>query len=177
MKKFAFLLFCAVLAVASCGKSDEDKNKNTAGTENTAVQSSVKNTAVVSTLTDKEFAAKFDKFSDPQKYYFCAAFAMGAMSVAKPATASAMVNYFMGLGVAEYGVGINDETYMAFDAGKNVFTDENLVNIILKSKICENIMENAADYARKRNFRVADLDELGKKEVEKAVGYIRKESK
>ena len=118
---------------------------------------------------------EFAKLSDAQKYHFCAAFAMGAMSAAKPITASVMVTYFMGLGVAKYNVGIDDKTYVAFNAGKNVFFHENLVNTILENKSCENIINDATDYAVKEKISVADLDELGQVEVEKVVEYIKAE--
>ena len=123
----------------------------------------------------KNLEAEFAKLSDAQQYYFCAAFAMGAMSAAKPITASVMVNYFMGLGVAKYNVGINDETYMAFNAGKNVFLHENLVNKILENKSCENVISDAMEYAKKQQITVEYLDELGQAEVEKAVKYIQAE--
>ncbi|MBR6355811.1 MAG: hypothetical protein IKR92_03045 [Alphaproteobacteria bacterium] len=123
----------------------------------------------------KNLEAEFAKLSDAQQYYFCAAFAMGAMSAAKPITASVMVNYFMGLGVAKYNVGINDETYMAFNAGKNVFLHENLVNKILENKSCENVISDAMEYAKKQQITVEYLDELGQVEVEKAVKYIQAE--
>ncbi|MBR1756788.1 MAG: hypothetical protein IJ738_05760 [Alphaproteobacteria bacterium] len=119
----------------------------------------------------KEFA----HLNDAEQYYFCAAFAMGAMSAAKPVTASVMVTYFMGLGVAKYNVGINDETYMTFNAGKNVFMHENLVNTVLESKVCENIINDATEYAIKKNISVAELDKLGQIEVEKVVKYIQAE--
>ena len=118
---------------------------------------------------------EFSKLNDAEQYYFCAAFAMGAMSAAKPVTASVMVTYFMGLGMAKYNVGINDRTYMTFNAGKNVFMHENLVNTILESKVCENIINDATDYAIGENISVADLDKLGQIEVEKVVKYIQAE--
>ena len=118
---------------------------------------------------------EFSKLNEAEQYYFCAAFAMGAMSAAKPVTASVMVTYFMGLGVAKYNVGINDETYMTFNAGKNVFMHENLVNTVLESKVCENIINDATDYAVKQKISVADLDKLGQVEVEKVVKYIQAE--
>lgn len=123
----------------------------------------------------KKLEAEFAKLSAAQQYYFCAAFAMGAMSAAKPITASVMVNYFMGLGVAKYNVGINDDTYMAFNAGKNVFLHENLVNKILENKSCENVISDAMEYAKKQQITVEYLDDLGQVEVEKAVKYIQAE--
>ncbi len=118
---------------------------------------------------------EFNNLSSAEQYYFCAAFAMGAMSAAKPVTASVMVTYFMGLGMAKYKVGIDDETYTAFNAGKNVFMHENLVNTILESKVCENIINDATEFAVKQNISVAELDKLGQIEVEKVVKYIKAE--
>ena len=38
-------------------------------------------------------------------------------------------------------------------------------------------MNEAADFARERNYHVADLDKRGKKEVEKVVRYIKMNKK
>lgn len=186
MKKIFVMLGCVALLLSACGKDDSNKTQNTS--EKTQVQSVEKNETNARTLSGgkltkkatedtERFFTEFNKFDPAQKYYFCAAFAMGAMSVVKPITASAMVNYFMGLGVAKYGVGINEETYKAFNAGKNTFRHENVVNAILKHKVCENIMNEAADFARERNYHIADLDKRGKKEVEKVVRLIRLKKK
>ena len=192
MKKIIVILGCAALLLSACGKKDEDKQKNTAETTEVSEVISAEEIDVVTeeeeiapvSVYEDEFTKKvggdaeifkkeFKKLSEPQQYYFCAAFAMGAMSVAKPITASAMVNYFLGLGVNQYNVGINDDTYMTFNAGKNSFLHEELVNVILQDKICENLINSATDYAVKNNKSVADLDKLGQVEVEKVVKYIQ----
>ncbi|MBP1532175.1 MAG: hypothetical protein ILA52_01590 [Alphaproteobacteria bacterium] len=185
MKKIVVILACCVLFLSSCGKKEE--KKQTAKSADTSVQtvtsSNTENYVIPAYETDefykdingdsKLFVKAFQKFDDTQKYYFCSAFAMGAMSVAKPITASAMVNYFMGLGVAKYQVGIDDHTYPAFNAGKNSFHYESIVNTILNDKICEDIMDDAADFAKKQNYNVADLDKMGNKEVEKIIERIQ----
>jgi len=192
MKKIIVILGCAVFLLSACGKKDEDKQKKAAeptevsevmSTEEIEIMAEEEKTAPVSVYEDEFtkkvggdaelFKKEFKKLSEPQQYYFCAAFAMGAMSVAKPITASAMVNYFLGLGVNQYNVGINDDTYMTFNAGKNSFLHEELVNVILQDKICENLINSATDYAVKNNKSVADLDKLGQVEVEKVVEYIQ----
>lgn len=176
MKKLIAILGCMIVLIGSCGKDDDAVQKVT---EDVTVEQKTDNDAnkkvVKTNVKDTEnFFKKFEVYTPAQKYYFCAAFAMGAMSVVKPVTASAMVNYFMGLGVAKYNEGIDDETYQAFNEGKNTFRDEALINAILKRKICEDIMNEAADFARERNYHIADLDKRGKKEVEKVVKLIRK---
>ncbi|MBR1600563.1 MAG: hypothetical protein IJ677_03190 [Alphaproteobacteria bacterium] len=177
MRSFFIILSCFMVLTA-CGKDDDNgvqKKSDIEQIEN--VQD--KNEDIVKNSSDvkQKFFAKFETYTPAQKYYFCAAFAMGAMSVAKPVTASAMVNYFMGLGVAKYNEGINEENYKAFNVGKNVFRNEKLVNIILQQKTCENIMNEAADFARERNYHVVDLDKRGKKEVEKVVRFIKQKQK
>ena len=178
MRKILAVLGCALLVLSACGKDDDTENKE----QNTQVQvqkAEEKKPEVAKKPSEEtiQFFNDFEKYDPAQKYYFCAAFAMGAMSVVKPVTASAMVNYFMGLGVAKYGVGIEDHTYKSFNAGKNVFKKENLVNAILERKVCENIMNEAADFARERNYNIADLDKRGQKEVEKVVKYIKQKKK
>lgn len=178
MKKILTVLGCVLVLLSACGKDDDTENQEQ--TVQPQVQSeSEKKVRVVKAPNEStiEFLKKFEKYDPAQKYYFCAAFAMGAMSVVKPVTASAMVNYFMGLGVAKYGVGIDEHTYKSFNAGKNSFKSENLVNTILERKICENIMNDAADFARERNYHIADLDKRGQKEVEKVVKLIKKKKK
>ncbi|MBQ8482089.1 MAG: hypothetical protein IJ532_06100 [Alphaproteobacteria bacterium] len=179
MKKMFVILGCFVILFTACGK-DENNNEEQAKAKDIQienVQKTGKNVDITSASVTDRFFYKFETYTPAQKYYFCAAFAMGAMSVAKPVTASAMVNYFMGLGVAKYNEGINEETYKAFNAGKNTFRNENLVNTILNRKICENIMNEAADFARERNYHVADLDKRGKREVEKVVKFIKQKKK
>lgn len=191
MKKIIVILGCAAFLLSACGKDDTESQKKT---ETVTEVSEVISAEEIDALAEEEtapvnvyeddftkkvggdaerFKKEFVKLDEPQQYYFCAAFAMGAMSVAKPITASAMVNYFLGLGVNKYNVGINDDTYMAFNAGKNSFLHEELVNVILQDKICENLINSATDYAVKNNKSVADLDKLGQVEVEKVVKYIQ----
>lgn len=191
MKKIIVILCCAAFLLSACGKKDEQNKKDetkAANEEQVGVLENIDSdqnlpeptyfeddfTKKVGGDTEK-FKKEFQKFNEAQKYYFCAAFAMGAMSVAKPITASAMVNYFMGLGVNKYNAGINDENYLAFNAGKNTFLHENIVNVILKDKICEDIINDAADYAVETNKSVAELDKRGQIEVEKVVKYIQKQ--
>lgn len=205
MKKIIVILGCAAVLLSACGKKDNQNKtdgqqvqEQTATDADNAVQNAVDAALqpidsdvdeeplppakyVEDEITQKiggdtkNLEAEFTKLSDAQQYYFCAAFAMGAMSAAKPITASVMVNYFMGLGVAKYNIGINDKTYMAFNAGKNVFLHENLVNKILENKSCENVISNAMEFAKKQKITVEELDELGQAEVEKAVKYIQAE--
>lgn len=184
MKKIVVALSCALIALSACGKKDNSAKNEEPKSVTEQMQQVIdsgnlteEELGKVSDAQAQQYLADFNDYAEPQKYYFCAAFAMGAMSVAKPITASAMVNYFMGLGVAKYEVGINDETYEAFNAGKNTFLNETVVNTILKEKICEDIMNDAADFAKDNNYNVADLDKMGKTEVEKVVRYIKKQDK
>lgn len=178
MKKMMAVLGCVLLVLSACGKDEEGKTQeNVLQNQEQKVQNNDLKLSKSAEESSSEFFKKFDEYDDAQKYYFCAAFAMGAMSVAKPVTASAMVNYFMGLGVAKYNVGINDDTYKAFNAGKDTFHHEEQINAILKNKICEKIMNEAADFARERDYHISDLDKRGKKEVEKVVKLIRKNNK
>ena len=191
MKKIIVILGCTAFLLSACCKDDADSQQTAeVVTETSGVISAeeidalaVEETEPVKVYEDEFtkkiggdadiFKREFVKLAEPQQYYFCAAFAIGAMSVAKPITASAMVNYFLGLGVNKYGVGINDDTYMAFNAGKNSFLHEELVNAILQNKICEDLINSATDYAVKTDKSVADLDKLGQVEVEKVVKYIQ----
>ena len=120
------------------------------------------------------FAAEYNKFTPVQQYYFCSAFSLGAMSASKPATASAMVSYFLGLGVEKYSQGIDDKTYYAFDMGKNIFRYELVVNYILDKKICEKIMLDATDFAKDKKISTDSINEKGKFEAKKIVEYISK---
>lgn len=186
MKKIVVMLGCIAFVLCSCGK-DEEQNQAPVSVEasenqteqvevnvdDIAVEAGREFIKIVAT-NPAQFEREFNKFNDAQKYYYCAAFAMGAMSATKPITATAMVNYFMGLGVAKYNVGIDDDTYKAFNLGKNTFRFEQIVNTVLEKKICENIMDDAADFAKKHNYTVADLDKRGQREVEKVVEYIKK---
>lgn len=182
MKKLTILFGLLALVLVGCGK--DEKNEAELTKETTSVQSQTltneekvlpkTNSAFINDLEGdpEKFVKAFNKYDAAHQYYFCAAFAMGAMSVVKPVTASAMVNYFLGLGVAKYQVGINDSTYEAFNAGKNVFLHESLVNTILENKTCEKIMNSATDYARDNMVDAVTIDKLGKPEVEKVVVYI-----
>jgi len=201
MKKIITILGCVAVLLSACGKKEDSKQTDNANTNQVVSNKQTANgklsvaedvlaednkpakpakyfeddlTKKIGGNTDN-FKKEFAKLDEAQKYYFCAAFAMGAMSAAKPITASVMVTYFMGLGVAKYNVGINDETYMAFNAGKNVFMHENLINEVLESGTCENIINEATDFAVKQKVRISDLDKLGQIEVEKVVKYIQKE--
>ena len=203
MKKIIVILGCVTVLLSACGKKEQQKQaveqtqNQQVSKEAQPLAETIKATAADVVLDDEEtlpqakyvedvltkkidgdsekLMQEFSKLNDAEQYYFCAAFAMGAMSAAKPVTASVMVTYFMGLGMAKYNVGINDRTYMTFNAGKNVFMHENLVNTILESKVCENIINDATDYAIGENISVADLDKLGQIEVEKVVKYIQAE--
>ena len=97
MKKLMAILSCALLVLSACGKDDDsEKTQNNAiPVQVQKVQGKKTKNSQSANMNTTDFFKKFEKYSDAQKYYFCAAFAMGAMSVAKPVTASAMVNYFM----------------------------------------------------------------------------------
>lgn len=183
MKKLLVILSCVAFILSACGKEEN----NTAESVHVAENADDGKIKIDDIKPDEgrdflekvvnnpsSFGKEFRKFTPAQQYYFCAAFAMGAMSATKPITASAMVNYFMGLGVAKYNEGINKDTYTAFNLGKNTFRFESIVNVILKNKTCEVIMNDAAEFAKKKNYHVADLDKLGKREVERVIQYIKK---
>lgn len=200
MKKIVVILGCAAILLSACGKDDSKEAKKTDTAEVTTEVSEVVSAEEIDALVNdvdgenlpeavvfedeftkkvggnaEKFKKEFQKLSEPQQYYFCAAFAIGAMSVAKPITASAMVNYFLGLGANKYNVSINDDTYMAFNAGKNTFLHEELINVILKDKICENLINDATDYAVETKKSMADLDKMGQQEAERVVRYIQKQ--
>lgn len=178
MKNLA-LFGCLLMLLSACDGEKAEKAENP---ENTVADNSAEEQATVpqnenlweSVKGEPEiFSEKFAGLNETQKYYFCTAFSVGAMSVSKPATASAMVKYFIGLGKAQYGQGIDDATYRAFDFGKNIFRYELVVNKILDDKICEKIMLDAAEFAKEKNYSVEYLNNLGKPEVEKIVGYLQ----
>ena len=178
MKKQIAILGCFLLLLNACGKSDE----STAQTEDDLVGFEIEETVGPSVSKDllqvvardsKDFRGEFKKFDAAQKYYFCAAFAMGAMSVAKPTTASAMVNYFIGMGVVQYKRGIDDDTYKAFDFGKNIFHFEPAVNMILREKICEKIIGDAVEGVKHQHIKTKEINKIGKQEVRKIVNYIK----
>ena len=187
MKKIFVVLGCAMLLLNACGKeeektpstnptaenvksvvTDKQENKDKVTEDDEFIRKTVQNT--------QEFMTEFNKFTEPQKYYFCASFAMYGLWKVKPVTASAMVNYFMGLGVAKYNVGINDETFEAFRFGRNACHHEALSDYIIQQKICENIINDAADFANKQNYKTSDLDKRGKIEAERVLQYIKKKN-
>lgn len=181
MKKLIAMLGCLAFLASACDNKTEE-NTNTENTEAPAqseAEVQQKETASSDELWQKisgepaNFEKAFNQFNEVQKYYFCAAFSVGAMSVSKPETASAMVNYFLGLGVVKYGQGIDDSTYSAFNSGKHIFRYELVVNDILDKKICENIMVEATQFAKDNNYSVEDLNDKGKPEVEKIVKKLK----
>lgn len=175
MKNIA-LLSCLLILLSACDGEKAEEPENTAAETKTEAQVSAvqKKKLWESVKGEPEiFSEKFSGLDKTQKYYFCAAFSVGAMSVSKPATASAMVKYFIGLGKARYGQGIDDATYQAFDFGKNIFRYELVVNKILDDKICEKIMLDAAEFAQEKKYSVEYLNDLGKPEVGKIVGYLQ----
>lgn len=181
MQKIFVFLLCATMMLASCGKdeaTDQAQNQNT----DTAVETVSEDAAIAANIdkwsqiagNSELFSNEFNKFTPAQQYYFCSAFTMGAMSASKPATASAMVSYFLGLGVIKYSQGIDDKNYYAFDMGKNIFLYELVVNYILEEKICENVMLQATDYAKESKISTDEINEKGKPEALKIVDYINK---
>ena len=177
MKKLVVLFFLAMFLTA-CGKNDnETSSEQKSIAENTInfpKQTVSRDLLKIVSTNPVFFRREFKKFSKAEKYYFCAAFTMGAMSVAKPVTASAMVNYFIGLGVVENDRGIDDVTYRAFDFGKNIFHFEPVVNMILHDQICENIIGDASKTAKKKKISTKEINKIGKIEVRKIVHYINK---
>ena len=181
MKIYTAILVFLILILNACGGSDEQSAQNVSE-ENDIAESTIEETVDSAVSQDllriiakdpKNFQHEFKKMDTAQKYYFCAAFAMGAMSVAKPATASAMVNYFLGMGVVQYNRGIDDETYKAFDFGKNIFHFEPVVNTILHEQICESIIGEATSTVKHKHLSTKDINKIGKKEVRKIVQYIK----
>ena len=142
MQKLLVCLLSVALMLSACGKDDDVENTNSEpNTEKSENLKSTEKTKKEALLNEKWskiagnpelFRAEYNKFTPVQQYYFCSAFSLGAMSASKPATASAMVSYFLGLGVEKYSQGINDKTYYAFDIGKNVLRYELVVNYITK---------------------------------------------
>lgn len=184
MNKSLYFLLGACVLLFSCGKDDETEVVNEQDQEITeqasqAVNPIDKHDEKWSKIAGnpKLFLKEYKKFTPAQQYYFCSAFSMGAMSASKPATASAMISYFLGLGVEKYNKGIDDDTYYAFDMGKNIFRYELVVNYILDEKICENIMLNATDYAKDNKISTDEINEKGKFEAKKIVDYIQKDKK
>ena len=136
MKKELSLLFSVCALLFGCGKDEEADISS----DDSIVATDEQKLNKINTIAQKKdkwskiagnpelFLKEYNKFTSVQKYYFCSAFSMGAMSASKPATASAMVSYFLGLGVEKYGQGIDDNNYYAFDMGKNIFRYELVVN-------------------------------------------------
>jgi len=179
MKKIA-LLTCLMLVLSAC---DGDKNNEPEKTvpENTAAEVQPLNPSQTALWQGmggepETFAERFAALNEVQKYYFCAAFAVGAMSESKPATASAMVNYFIGLGKAQYNLGIDDTTYPAFDFGKHIFSYELIVNKIPADGTCEKIVLDAMEFAKNKNYSDEYIADLGKPEVEKIVKLLKTSS-
>lgn len=185
MNKSLCFLLGVCLMLCSCGKDDEVESN--ADSQNLVSTEQVAHTTEALDEQDIKwsriagnpelFLHEYNKFSPAQKYYFCSAFSMGAMSASKPATASAMVSYFLGLGVEKYAKGIDDNTYYAFDMGKNIFRYELVVNYILDEKICEKVMLEATDYAKDNKISTGEINEKGKFEAKKIVEYISKSKK
>lgn len=180
MKNFITLLCFLLLFLTACGRDDhstqdmvEEQDYSDIDIEEAIGPSASLDLLQIVAKDPKDFRKEFNKLDNAQQYYFCAAFAMGAMSVSKPATASAMVNYFIGLGVAEYNRGIDSDTYKAFDFGKNIFHFEPVVNTILHKKICENIIGRASEDVKHKKLTTKKINELGKVEVKKIVDFIR----
>lgn len=176
MKKIIALIACLTFMVSACdSQKSENKAKQTETNVNAETIAENNNDELWQNINGEpaNFEKAFNQFNDVQKYYFCAAFSVGAMSVSKPETASAMVNYFLGLGVVKYNQGIDDETYPAFDSGKRIFKYELVINDILDKKICENIIVEATDFAQKNNYTAESLNDKGKIEVEKIIKKLK----
>lgn len=178
MKKLIVLLAGLTFLICACDNKKSEEKQTNEQTEKVIQETSAEadNSSELWEHINGEpanFEKAFNQLNEVQKYYFCTAFSVGAMSVSKPETASAMVNYFLGLGVAKYGQGIDDETYSAFDSGKHIFRYELVVNDILDKKICENIIIEASEFARKNNFTTENLNDKGKTEVEKIIQKLK----
>ena len=185
MKKLLAFLLCSTVMISACGNNDEETETDTdkgAVTQNVKIKNKVKKDPQAEKWrkiagNPKLFKGEYDKLSPAQQYYFCSAFSMGAMSASKPATASAMVSYFLGVGVEKYAQGIDDKTYYAFDMGENIFRYELVVNYILDEKICEKVMIDATDYVKEKKISTDEINEKGKFEARKIVEYINKSKK
>lgn len=178
MRRILTFILCSVMALSACGNDEETDNNTketqTSSAEEVSASSQVDNKWGRIAGNPELFLNEFNNLSAVQQYYFCSAFSMGAMSASKPATASAMVSYFLGLGVEKYNQGIDDKTYYAFDMGKNIFRYELVVNYILDKQICEKVMIEATDYVKKRKISTEEINEKGKFEAKKIVEYINK---
>lgn len=183
MQKLLIINMCSALFLTACGDNQSDKTvvlqKEQKNIAESNIQQHIKSAVSVDLLQNvaadqNNFRREFNKLDKAQQYYFCAAFTMGAMSVAKPITASAMVNYFMGLGVIQYNRGIDKETYKAFDFGKNIFHFDKATNTILQEKICENIIGAATQSAKVKKMSTKGINQIGNVEVKKIVARIKK---
>jgi len=186
MKKFLALLLCSTVILSACGKDDEtttdNEQSNVTQSQKAEVSSSKKQyipdgkwKKVIG--TPKLFQAQYDNLSAAQKYYFCSAFSMSAMSASKPVTASAMISYFLGVGVEKYSQGIDDNNYYAFDMGKNVLLYVNVVNYIIEKEICEKVITEATDFTKEKKIDTDEINKKGQYELKKIVDYISKEKK
>lgn len=182
MPKYFVWLVCGLLTLAACDNKTADEKTlppQPEKVETSPLKQQIKHNIANNMLqkisvNQDDFLTEFQKLDAAQQYYFCAAFTMGAMSVSKPITASAMVNYFMGLGVVQHNRGIDENTYMAFDFGKNVFHFDKIVNTILQEKICENIIGAATQAAKVKKMKTKEINAIGRKEVKKIVERIKK---
>lgn len=165
MKKLLFIL-STVLLINACGKSDEQNENKVAEEQIAAVPADI-SPSVGHFLTD------FERFSEAQKYYFCAVFTIGAMSADMPITASAMRNYLLGIGAVRYTGGINDEVLQAWNYGKDIFRHEDMMNAVVEANVCEDVVEETARFAKENNHSVADLDKLGQSEYEKIQNFAQ----
>ena len=184
MQKKLALVLSLMLALSACGKDETPENSDQVENVVTSDGGAVNEKTFVQddkwgkiAGNPELFVNEYNKLNSVQQYYFCSAFSMGAMSASKPATASAMVSYFLGLGVEKYAQGIDDTTYYAFDMGKNIFHYELVVNYILDEKICENVILDATDYVKKKKISTEEINDKGKIEAKKIVEYINKEKK
>ncbi|MBQ9035469.1 MAG: hypothetical protein IJ099_05885 [Alphaproteobacteria bacterium] len=182
MPKYFVWLVSGLLTLAACDNKTTDEQTlppQPEKVQTSSLKQQIKHNVANNMLqkisvNQDNFLSEFQKLDAAQQYYFCAAFTMGAMSVSKPITASAMVNYFMGLGVVQHNRGIDENTYMAFDFGKNVFHFDKIVNTILQEKICENIIGAATQAAKVKKMKTKEINAIGRKEVEKIVERIKK---
>lgn len=171
MKKFLVILSCLCMFLSACD-SQKSEEKQAENTQNTIENSLVEQEKRVED-NPENFTTIFNAYTPAQKYYFCAAFSIEAIAVSKPATAVAMIHYFLGLGVVQYSQGIDEATFEAFDLGKNIFTSETIVNNILENKTCENIIVSAAEFAQREGYDTEILNDKGAPEAEKLVLYLK----
>lgn len=187
MKKILTLLLCSMFALSACG-NDEEQTENNSVANNEAKnkvvkaepnpQADVLNEKWKKVIGNRKlFKAQYDKLSAAQQYYFCSAFSLSAMSASKPVTASAMISYFLGVGVEKYSQGIDDNTYYAFDMGKNIFLYDDVVNYVIENGTCEKVISEATDYVKDKNLDTEDMSKKGNRELKKIVERISNENK